>query len=76
MTGNGSSPVGRPRTEPKDRIATAIRFAPDLHERLLLAADERDLSVNWLVNRAVADFLDRLLPLDQIVLTRDREPGK
>lgn len=54
-----------------DRSATAIRFRPDLHERLKKAADERDLSINWLVNRAVEQFLDRLIPVEEIQWTRD-----
>lgn len=60
------------------RTSTAVRFHPELHERLTLAAQERDLSVNWLVNRAVSDFLDRLLPVDEmvLVLTRDQVKGR
>jgi len=52
------------------RVATALRFTPDLHDRLRTAAGDRGLSINWLVNRAVAEFLDRLLPPDEIVWTR------
>ena len=40
------------------RVATAIRFRPDV-------------SVNWLVNRAVEQFLPRLIPADEIQWTRD-----
>ena len=54
------------------RTSTGIRFPPELHARLSTAAAERDLSVNWLVVRAVEYFLDRLLPVDKIVLTRER----
>lgn len=54
----------------KRSSATAIRFTPELHERLRVAAEERDLSVNFLVNRAVEDFLDRLIPVDEIRWTR------
>jgi predicted transcriptional regulator len=53
------------------RTATAIRFDPEVYDRLVEAADERDVSINWLVNRAVADFLPRLLPLDEIRWTRE-----
>lgn len=45
-----------------NRTSTAIRFEPDLHAALAVAAAERDVSINWLVNRAVADFLPRLVP--------------
>lgn len=60
----------RPRRLEDDRVSTSIRFDRNLHERLLAAATEREISVNWLVNRAVADFLERLLPPDEIRWTR------
>jgi predicted transcriptional regulator len=52
------------------RTATAIRFPEAIHERLRDAAEERDLSVNFLVVKAVEDFLDRLIPADELKLTR------
>lgn len=55
----------------KERTATAIRFPDDLHERLRIAAEERDFSINYLVVRAVDDFLGRLIPADELKLTRD-----
>jgi predicted transcriptional regulator len=63
---------GRPTVYDEKRVTTNVRFDPDLHRRLHEAANDRDVSVNLLVNRAVADYLDRLLPLDEI--TRTREP--
>lgn len=59
--------------EKPKRTSTAIRLRPELHAALALAADERDVSMNWLVNRAVAYYLDRLIPADELTLTR--EPG-
>lgn len=53
------------------RTATAIRFKPELHDALIAAADERDVSINWLVNKAVEDFLPRLIPADQMKWTTD-----
>lgn len=53
------------------RTSTAIRIDTELHARLVTAADERDVSVNWLVNRAVARFLDRLIPVADWKLTTD-----
>lgn len=53
------------------RSATAIRFDVDLHQRLAIAAEEREVSVNFLVNKAVAEFLDRLIPADEIRWTRE-----
>lgn len=62
---------GRPR-EYDDRVSTSIRLPVDLHQRLSVAAEEREVSVNYLVNKAIADFLDRLIPADEIMLTRPR----
>lgn len=62
--------MGRPRTEPADRRSTQIRFPTPMLDELHIAAAERDVSVNWLVNRAVADFLDRLIPVDEWKITR------
>jgi predicted HicB family RNase H-like nuclease len=50
--------------------ATAIRFPPDLHAELKRAADERYLSINFLVVAAVREFLPRLIPADEFTLTR------
>jgi predicted transcriptional regulator len=61
--------AGRP-VEYGERTNTAIRFPPELHERVQTAAKERDVSMNWLVNKAVADFLDRLIPVDEMKWTR------
>jgi predicted HicB family RNase H-like nuclease len=56
---------------PKRAIsATAIRFPPDLHAELKQAADERYLSINFLVVAAVREFLPRLIPADELRLTR------
>lgn len=60
---------GRPRKYPQ-RTSTAIRFVPEVHDRLVAAAEERDVSINWLVNRAVEQFLDRLIPVDEWEITR------
>lgn len=53
----------------KRPVATAIRFAPDLHGRLLTESTARDVSVNWLVNRLCAEALDRLVPIESFRLT-------
>lgn len=52
--------MGRPRIYDEPRVATAIRLPVSLHDQLLTAASERDVSVNLLVTRAVSDFLLRL----------------
>ena len=62
--------MARPR-EHGERVMTAIRFPTDLHAQLVEAAAERELPINWLVNAAVRDYLARLIPVDEIVWTRD-----
>lgn len=54
------------------RSATAIRFPPELHDRLRKAADDHGLPINYLVNHAVRLLLDNLLPPGEIRFTRDR----
>ena len=54
-----------------DRSITAVRFPDELHARLRQAAQERHLSINYLVVTAVEDFMDRLNPADELKLTRD-----
>lgn len=55
---------------PRPRTTTAVRFPPDIHAALVEAAEERDVSINWLVNRAVAEFLPRLIPVEEMLWTR------
>ena len=64
--------MSRPKTQPDDRVATQIRLNKELHDGLVVAAGERDLSVNWLVNAAIKEYLDRLIPVSELRLTRDR----
>jgi predicted transcriptional regulator len=52
--------MGRPKLYPDQRVATAIRLPPDLHQALRREAAERDVSVNLLVTRAVTEFVGRL----------------
>ena len=58
------------------RTTTAIRFPDYLHDELVQAAEERDVSINWLVNRAVADFLPRLIPANELQWTRPAASGE
>jgi hypothetical protein len=52
--------MGRPRIYEEPRVATAIRLPASLRDELQAAALERDVSVNFLVTRAVFDYLRRL----------------
>lgn len=51
-------------------ICTGIRFEPGIHTRLTEAAADREVSINFLVNRACAAFLDELIPADEMQWTR------
>jgi predicted HicB family RNase H-like nuclease len=55
---------------PKPRTTTAIRFPEGLHKRLSEAAEERDLSINFMVVKAVEEMLENLVPADELRLTR------
>lgn len=50
--------------------ATGLRLPKDLHDRLKEAADERDLSVNFLIVKAVEDLLENLIPANELKITR------
>ena len=59
--------MGRPKTCDEPRVTTAVRLPASLREALHEAASVRDVSVNLLVTRAVADYLDRLPPADRVL---------
>jgi hypothetical protein len=52
------------------RSGTQIRFPTDLHQQLREAAETHGLPINYLVTKAVEEFLENLLPPDQVRLTR------
>jgi len=47
-----------------------IRFPQELSDRLRKASEDHSVAVNWLVNKAVREFLDSLLPPEEIKWTR------
>lgn len=53
-----------------ERKTTAIRLPVELHQRLVEAAAEREVAVNRLVIVAIEDMLERLIPVDELRLTR------
>jgi predicted HicB family RNase H-like nuclease len=62
--------MARPKVHHEERITTAVRIPESLHSRLREAADERELSANYLIVRAIEDYLDRLIPADEFSLVR------
>jgi predicted HicB family RNase H-like nuclease len=67
-----SAPPGRPKTR-TGTVNTALRLPKSLHAQLEQAATERDVSMNWLVLRALEDFLPRLIPVNEIQWTRKEQ---
>lgn len=63
--------MSRPRVYDEPRVATAIRLPASLHGELQSAATARDVSVNFLVIRAVSAFLARLPPAEVDLLQKD-----
>ena len=56
--------MGRPRIYDEPRVATAIRLPSSLRAELQTVAMQRDVSVNFLVTRAVDSYLRQLPPVD------------
>lgn len=50
------------------RVSTAIRLPKDLHAELQRQASEREVSVNYLVTRAVDHYLRALGPADPMAV--------
>lgn len=67
--------TGRPPGRPSngDRVSTQVRLPRPLYDWLVEQAAERDVSVNWLVTRAVERLRGTLRPVEDVVRTRDRE---
>lgn len=63
--------MARPRVHHEERVTTAIRLPVALRDELHDAARSRDVSANYLVNRALIDFLDRLPDVDSLGSTSD-----
>jgi hypothetical protein len=59
---------GRP-VEFGQRVTKAVRLEPELDQRLRVEAHERNVSANLLINRAVEEYLDRLVPLEVLLRT-------
>jgi len=61
--------MARPREFDEDRVTKALRISADLDSRLKAVARERGISVNVLINAALTDYLNRLLPLEELLRT-------
>lgn len=66
--------VRKERGEPQHRPGRlCVRLPALLHEQLRVAAEERDVSVTWLITKAVEDLLEHLLPAEEIRWTRNAD---
>lgn len=61
---------GRPKVDERNRVYTGLRIPEDVHTALVEAARERGFSTNYLAVRAIEDFLARLIPVEELRLTR------
>ncbi len=59
--------MARPRLVDEPRVSTQVRLPESLYDRLKSAAQDRDVSANLIVTRALTEFLDRLAPTDVVL---------
>jgi predicted HicB family RNase H-like nuclease len=53
--------MARPRVYEERRVTTAVRLPESMHDTLGKTARERDVSVNYLIVRAVEQYLGSLV---------------
>ena len=66
--------MSRPRRYEERRVVTAVRLPESLHLRLKAAAEQRDLSVNYLVERSITEFLETFPQPEAAIGKMTREP--
>jgi predicted HicB family RNase H-like nuclease len=60
----------RPKLYQEKRIPTAVRIPESLHRQLQEVADEREVSVNLIIVRAIEKHLEQLPPVDDVVTNK------
>ena len=60
----------RPKIHHEERVTTALRVPRVLHDRLKEAAQDRQVGINLLAVTAIEDYLNRLIPMEELKLTR------
>lgn len=48
---------------------TVVRIPDELWAAIVAAAEERDVSANWLIVRGMEDFLERLAPTMKLTVS-------
>lgn len=61
--------MARPREHQEDRVTKAVRLPPELDQRLKAVAQERGIAVNTIIVAAIGDYLDRLIPMADLLKT-------
>lgn len=54
-------------------VSRSIRLDPELARQVAIAAAERVVSVNWLLERLITEGMERLAPVDEFRITHDTE---
>ena len=57
--------MGRPKVHTEARVQTNVRIPASMLARLWDQSHKRDLSVNWIVTKAIELFLERLEESDE-----------
>lgn len=50
--------MARPKVYEGERVTTAVRIPPQLHDQFRELADQRDVSVNYLINKAMQRYVE------------------
>jgi predicted HicB family RNase H-like nuclease len=58
--------MARPKLYQEKRIPTAVRIPESLHRQLQAVAEEREISVNFLIVRAIKKHLEQMPPVDEV----------
>jgi predicted HicB family RNase H-like nuclease len=58
--------MARPKLYEEKRIPTAVRIPESLHRQLQAVAEEREVSVNLLIVRAIKKHLEELPAVDGV----------
>ena len=62
--------MARPKLYEERRVPTAVRIPESLHRQLQEVAEEREISVNFLIIRAIKKHLEQLPSIDDVATDR------
>lgn len=67
MTGKPKRSRGRPKVYHGERVTSQFRCDTDINDQWTEAAAERGVSKNAFLQRALAHYLNTLVPLDELL---------